>query len=208
MRMRRAAEPPPRLAENAARWTTDYVTKKRAERAHKFRWPEVKHEGSRIPLNRYLLHELLAATTYHCAYCDGFVGETSEETIDHFRPKGLEAFLHLAFAWDNLFPACDKCQREKRDTFDDKLLKPDEASYDFDRYFDFNVKTGELEPNRAARPDDQTRARFTIETFGLNIALRCASRLRHFERSYRDAAFFSGGELDDLPYRYLAPPSP
>jgi len=149
--------------------------------------------------------ELLAVTLGHCAYCDGFpLGETSRETIDHFRPKGDERFLHLAFEWDNLFPACDVCQAEKQEAFSETLLKPDEQTYAFDAYFDFNVKTGSLEPNRRASEADQERARSTIETFGLNIEPRRASRLRFFERHYRNAAPQATDEVDVLPYRYLA----
>ena len=208
MPMKRPQEAPRHLAENAARWSLDYASHKRADPAHKFRWPDVSLEGQRVPLNRYLLAILLAATANHCAYCDGFpVGETSRETIDHFRPKGLERFFHLAFDWENLFPACDKCQDEKKDRFEEGLLKPDTTGYDFDAYFDFNAKTGELEPNRRARPEDQARAQLTIATFGLNSAARCASRRRHFERHYRDVVALSREDLDDLPYRYLAPPS-
>ncbi len=204
MRMVRS-EAPPYLTENAANWTNNYVAKKRADASHKFRWPEALHGAKRTALNQLLIRELLAITADHCAYCDGpTLGETSRETIDHFRPKGEERFFHLAFAWDNLFPACDKCQQEKRDAFDDALLKPDEHCYDFDAYFDFNAKTGELAPNRRADAAGQHRAMVTIATFGLNIAARCASRLRHFERYYRDVVRMSGEDLNVLPYRYLA----
>lgn len=207
MPMKRTRETPGPLLENASRWAADYATKKRTNPAFKFRWPEVIHEGRRVSLNRLLLADLLEATAHHCAYCDGFpVGETSRETIDHFRPKGLEPFFHLAFEWANLFPACDKCQDEKRDRFDERLLKPDAPGYDFDLYFDFNAKTGELEPNLRAGLEDQSKALVTIATFGLNTAPRCASRLRHFERHYRDAILLAPADLDDLPYRYLAPP--
>lgn len=209
MRMSRPKEAPPYLTQGATRWTEDYVARRRADPSHRFRWPDVLLQEVRLPLNRYLVRDLLAATANHCAYCDGpELGVTSRETIDHFRPKGHERFLHLAFDWENLFPACDICQQEKRDDFDEKLLKPDEQAYDFEKYFDFNAKTGELEANSRASAEDQERARLTIETFGLNIAARCASRLRFFERYYNDAVCLSGDDLDVLPYRYLAPPSP
>lgn len=208
MRMNRR-EAPRYLIENAARWTASYVARRRADPAYRFRWPEVSDGEVRLPLNRRLLRELLAATAGHCAYCDGFpMGETSRETIDHFRPKGDERYHHLAFEWQNLFPACDRCQDEKSDEFDDRLLKPDELSYAFDSYFDFNARTGELEPNRRASVEDQERSWLTIATFGLNLPARCASRLRYFERCYRDAVRLSEDDMDSLPYRYLALAAP
>ncbi|MBK8251511.1 MAG: hypothetical protein IPK82_02440 [Polyangiaceae bacterium] len=205
MPMRRPEHAPPYLAEHAAHWTANYEAGRQADAAHKFRWPDVEHEGTRQPLNKHLVRDLLALTANHCAYCDGFpMGEMSRETIDHFRPKGDPRFFHLAFAWDNLFPACDVCQSSKLERFDDALLKPDDGSYRFDRYFDFNVKTGALEPNRLASAEDQERARVSIEMFGLNSEVRCTSRKRLFMKEYNDAIGFVEGEADDLPYRFLA----
>jgi uncharacterized protein (TIGR02646 family) len=209
MRMRRLGDASPYLSDNAARWTAEYVARKRADASHRFRWPEVSHRGARMPLNQHLLPELLAITAQHCAYCDGHpLGEISKATIDHFRPKGDARFLHLVLDWENLFPACNVCQDRKADSFDEKLLKPDEPPYDFDRYFDYNFRTHELEPRRDASVEDQERGRITIQTLGLNLVERCESRRRHFEWHYRDAVQLSREELDALPYRYLAPPPP
>lgn len=207
IRMNRPKDAPVYLAENATRWTAEYGAKKRADRTHRFRWPITVGPGAKgAPLNRHLMKDLLSVTLGHCSYCDGFpMGETSRETIDHFRPKGDARFLDFAFEWTNLFPACDVCQAEKQDAFDDGLLKPDEPTYTFARYFDFNARTGELEPNRLASEVDQQRTQSTIRMFGLNIEARCASRLRFFQWHYRAASLRAAGEVDVLPYRYLAP---
>jgi uncharacterized protein (TIGR02646 family) len=140
-------------------------------------------------------------TAGHCAYCDGYeLGESSRETIDHFRPKSR--FPELAFAWQNLFPACDSCQLAKRD-FHEQLLKPDEEGYEFARYFVLNFKTGDLEPNPGALPEEQQKAQNTIALLSLNRAPLARGRLRA-ARASRRAALSDGpsASREALPYRF------
>lgn len=39
--------------------------------------------------------------------------------VEHYRPKGVEAYLHLAYAWENLHAACQMCNGSKREQFDE-----------------------------------------------------------------------------------------
>ena len=184
--MRRAERPPAPevLARNGERWSLEEVAKSKTRSGakktrsrnlaarRKFDWRT--HGGERV--NKVILPDLKAMTAEHCAYCDGDgFGSFSLETIDHFLPR--RAYPELSFIWDNLYLACPMCQNVKGrefdsaidpDTYDDSLLRPDDADYSFERYFDFNVKTGEIKVAPGATPRDSERAAYTLRCFGLN----------------------------------------
>jgi uncharacterized protein (TIGR02646 family) len=62
-----------------------------------------------------------------CAYCESAIGYSGPAEIDHFRPHraavGLDGvtdrpgYWWLAFSWENLYPTCSVCNRNKRDRF-------------------------------------------------------------------------------------------
>jgi uncharacterized protein (TIGR02646 family) len=167
------------------------LARRAREEAAEFRWPEV--DG--VALNQLLFPTLRRMTAGHCAYCDHFeLGEGSRETIDHFRPKSR--FPEFAYAWDNLFPACDQCQQHKVEDFHDDLLRPDEPGYRFERYFLFNSHTGMIEINPQASPDDQRRAAFTRVTFGLNQGRRPDARRRWFKSHFSPRQWAKGRRLE------------
>jgi uncharacterized protein (TIGR02646 family) len=166
------------------------VARRAADPSAEFWWPK--------QVNQRLLPELLAMTQAHCAYCDGWpMDATGQPTIDHFRPKSR--YPHLAFAWGNLFPSCDRCQGSngKGDEWNEALLKPDDLDYSFERYFVYDMVSGWLEPNPAASAPDYERALVTIDLLGLNEGGRPALR----KRVLRDYAAF-----EERPYRFLFEP--
>lgn len=186
------------LAANAAQWNTDFVQRRTANPKYQFSWCSYQNK----PVNEHLEPILLEMTARHCAFCDGYeLGGNIKPTIEHFRPKSR--FPSLAYEWANLFPACHYCQ-EKRDEFDEKLLKPDEDDYAFERYFYFENNTGELIPNPQATPADQERAAKTIELYRLNGSERrtiCSLRQRCVKQ-FR-AGLYPPNEITMYPYRYL-----
>lgn len=167
-----------------------------------------ENPGGRFWWPQDLLAEVRAAlarlTQEHCAYCDGGwpLGAASRETVDHFLPKSNRRFTREAFAWANLYLACDACQQAKRDTYDELLLRPDEAGYGFDAYFVFNALTGELEANPGASAQARARATRTIAILDLNRQARCRSRLRELRVSPTRLGA-QKAHLDDLNYRFL-----
>ena len=55
-----------------------------------------------------------------CAYCGGIIGATWD--VEHFRPKGRvherpehPGYYWLAYAWSNLYAACQHCNQHRRD---------------------------------------------------------------------------------------------
>jgi uncharacterized protein (TIGR02646 family) len=134
--------------------------------------------------------------------------DTACETIDHFLPKSR--YPELVYAWENLYLACPRCQREKEANFDgcmdpatycNELLRPDEPGYRFERYFLFNYQSGDIEPNPGAAELDQICAHYTIQSLGLNAGGRPQSRKRTLRRFARRSV--AEDPVDDWPYRFL-----
>lgn len=59
-----------------------------------------------------------------CAFCECKPGESGNVEVEHFAPKSL--YPQLAFDWDNLLPACRKCNEAKLnfDTVQEPILDP------------------------------------------------------------------------------------
>lgn len=192
-RFQRGPEPQV-LTDGAPQWTTRLLARRAADPTSRFQWPQVALRG----LNEHLLEALGPLTDRRCAYCDGDgLGAQSRETIDHFRPSSR--FPECAFEWGNLYLACDVCQAEKLDQFEETLLRPDAVDFEFQRYFTFNFLTGDIEPNLGASEGDQARARDTIRLFGLNARARPTSRLRELRR-FRGQA---DRVVADFAYRFV-----
>ena len=143
-------------------------------------------------------------TAHHCAYSVGSpLPVNGAETIDHFLPEHRGANPELAYTWENLHYACSACQLEKRELIDCRLLRPDLPGYEFERYFYYNVRNGDIEVNPGAIEDDQRRAKVTIEILGLNRRGRPAAR-KHQSAAYlalrNDPAYES---LEVWPFRFI-----
>lgn len=176
------ASAPEVLANGAAAWTASWLERRAENPGAAFRWPSARG----APLNQHLILELKQMTGDRCAYCDGFPIALLVESIDHFQPKSR--FPERAFAWDNLFPACGRCQQlpnGKGEEWHEDLLKPDSPDYSFSRYFRYVPGTGRLEPNPDALEVDQRRAARTIDLLGLNKGDLPTHRKR-YRRAYAD----------------------
>ncbi len=189
----RPAEPEILKLKGAA-WNQQWSERRRANAVAPFSWYAHDKKSAR----EWILDDLRAMTGGHCSFCDAFpIQDTSLEPIEHFRPKHDERFHHLAFAWSNLYYCCDRCQGHKRGQWEDGLLAPDETGYAFEDYFEFDVGTGEIHPNRFAPEERRSRAAITIRVFGLNLGGRPGMRRRALYRWLHATLRV----LDDEPYR-------
>ena len=147
---------------------------------------------------------LLKMTNFHCSYCDNYeLGfRNLKPTIDHFYPK--VPYFHKSYDWKNLFIACHYCQ-ERNNTFDEKLLKPDAADYEFEHYFIFDFSDFEIKSNLTKPIENQERANKTIELLKLNGSIQdkntnedvCLRRKSIYIKHKKDIDF------NDLPYRFM-----
>jgi uncharacterized protein (TIGR02646 family) len=193
-------EPAPALLEqHGAQIGIAYAQRRRTEPSYRYQWPH--RNGQRL---YDVAHAALRAMTdERCSYCDGHpIDSVGEDQIDHFCPKSLPQFYELVCTWTNLFLTCVACNKAKLDAWHELLLRPDAADYSFERYFEYRFDTGELHPNTAASPFDQSRAAKTIEICDLNRAGACTQR-RRTVRLIRSAT--SEHERADIPYRFLLP---
>jgi uncharacterized protein (TIGR02646 family) len=186
--------PPPQYwAENWTIWSNRYALNKDKNKSHTFQW--ATYEGEKV--NQMALPLLIMQTQSHCSYCDAYPMKISDDTIDHFKPKGNPQFYHLAYEWGNLYYCCAACQKAKMEQFDDALLRPDEVGFSFSRYFIFNYTTHKIDPNPAASPEDQNRAVVTINILKLNDNAQCIARRHSIER------YEKGNDLDDFAFRFV-----
>ncbi len=140
---------------------------------------------------------LAALTRDHCSFCDAYpMGRRLKSTIEHFKPK--QKFPLEAYKWENLFLACGLCQ-EKGDSFHERLLKPDEETYSFDRFFDIDWFTGELIPNPYASDEEQEQAEITIKLFRLNDNGKPDDRLEELNKFKKSKDV----DIDSWSYRFF-----
>ena len=183
----RGAEPP-LLQKHAAG-----ITRRHLQKRGEFKWPRREKQSLRC----VVLDALRGMTQNRCSYCDAYpITSASREHIDHFRPKAL--FPERVCEWENLFLSCSACNEEKSEKWDEALLRPDAPDFSFERYFNYRFDTGNLEPNPAAKQEEQQRARATIEIFKLNREGACSARKKE-ARAMKDALH------DDFGYRFLLP---
>ena len=201
--MRKATRPamPVVLVENAERWNQQWAALRASNPSAKFQWYELEGRSARD----WILDDLSNMTTGHCSFCDSYpLADRSSGggPVEHFRPKYRPEFHFLAYEWTNLYYCCHQCQSNKGDQWDDLLLAPDHAGYDFQRYFAFDFTTGEILASPAASTDDRLRAEVTIRVYGLDSPER--RRMRQLEARKRIGS--SETDLDVWAYRDFLEP--
>ena len=110
-----------------------------------------------------------------CWYCERECESASEAggraaTVDHFRP--LSRFPELAYEWTNWIFSCAECNGEfKRDKWPGTgYVDPgtDDAQESPERYFSYDMDTGEIVAHPDLVGDARKRAWDTIADLGLN----------------------------------------
>ena len=193
MRKFQRGNEPDFLADKWERWGLEWEERRNQAPSPSFNWRVI--DGEKV--NHKLLPFLKQQTQDHCSFCDAFpVAPPSIETVEHFRPKS--AFPKEAYHWLNLYFCCMYCQ-QKGDDFDEGLLRPDAADYDFDNYFRWDFTTGRMEVHTLASEQDQQRAEVTIRLYRLN---EWHPRLRKLAMQHRSAD--QAISPDELPYRHFA----
>lgn len=189
--------PPALLKKHETDIAKRYGIKRASNASYVFKWPTREKQ----PLLPIIRDALLQLTDKRCSYCDGdHLDATGKAHIDHFCPKGLSQFYNLVADWSNLYISCTACNVAKGNRWDPDLLRPDQAGYSFDKYFEYHFETGEIHENPAANQADKNRAITTINIFDLNRTGACEVRkivvklLRHNQPEILE---------EDIGYRYL-----
>ncbi len=177
------------------RYGESYRKKRIANAGFKFIWPTI----AGITLNKTILPTLLLQTQEHCTYCDHYPLRRGDDSIDHFKPKSVEAFYNLVCQWENLYVACKHCQDSKASLYSDDLLRPDDIDYNFRKYFNYNYATHKLEPNETESLGNQIRADETIRIFDFNHLAQIKSRKFVWDKFVKD----DNPVLNDYNYRFI-----
>lgn len=114
----------------------------------------IAHYGSyeKIPkeekskLTGYYRHDqikqaLFPSSFFKCAFCEGKPQENGNIEVEHFFPKSM--YPEKIFSWENLLPACRKCNDSKlaHDTGHEPIVNPyDEDPDDYFQYSDILIK--------------------------------------------------------------------
>ncbi|WP_334597259.1 retron system putative HNH endonuclease [Pseudomonas alvandae] len=115
---------------------------------HKYRHKDVKDA-------------LIKSTEGKCAFCECIPSEGGNIEVEHFRPKSL--YPSETFEWENLLPACRRCNSAKddHDTGLNPIVNPyNEDPSDFFYYEGLNLKGRQGPLNDVAE--------LTIQVCGLN----------------------------------------
>jgi uncharacterized protein (TIGR02646 family) len=181
MRKQQRPQVPVYLQLKGDRWARGWDRRlgqsKVAGRSVKFSWPKFQKQSVRL----LLVESLRLMNNGRCSFCDyGPLAPCSNEPIEHFKPKS--SFPLSAFAWDNLYLCCEKCQNCKNEEFHSLLLQPDQPSYVFVDYFFFDFTNGAMIPSPFANPAQIESAEITIKMYGLNRPERCRERLTELRR--------------------------
>ncbi len=138
------------------------VKANRAEWTNRWKKAGPKKDWATKSAKETLRDALRPMTHGKCAFCEALLDVTSHFEIEHFIRKTEK---DLTFEWSNLFPACAKCNGEKRDLdHDGTLIKPD---IDDPELFFWVHPEGALEPHPRLSGPDLDRARRTIAAYGL-----------------------------------------
>lgn len=103
---------------------------------------------------------LLNSSHKKCAFCECLPAESGNVEVEHFYPKSL--YPALTFNWDNLLPACRKCNEAKSDsdTKSNPIINP--AIDDPETVFKYDtIRICPIE-------NTDTKAITTIDTCNLN----------------------------------------
>jgi uncharacterized protein (TIGR02646 family) len=193
MRKQQRPPAPTQFVENSEKWKSQWLKLRELNRSG-FAWYTVDGKTARhwaLPI----LHEM---TQGHCSFCDAFpLEDRSKVPVEHFRPKGLDEFAHLAFEWSNLYYCCEYCQPEKKEKWEEALIAPDESDYQFLRYFVFDYTNGAISPNPTSSLHEQERAAITIRLYGLDSVIRRQHRLLELRKFLGTTS----SAIDDWAYR-------
>jgi thiol-disulfide isomerase/thioredoxin len=188
-------EEPEVLKKNWESYGVRYTNNRLANPAFKFDW----YTEDGVQVNHSILPILLLQTQEHCPYCDKFPLHRGDDSIDHFKLKSIPAFYSLVCKWDNLYLACKHCQDSKGSDYNDNLLRPDDINFNFNKFFDYNYTTHEIEINTLETPENQLKALETRRIFDFNHKGQVKTREHAFKRYITDL----NPDLDDYNYRFI-----
>ena len=99
------------LLNNKTTWTNNLQNAINAHGGYN----KIPQEKKKVLLSHYRhkdIQEALSKSSHgKCAFCECKPGDSGNIEVEHFKPKSI--YPDLTFEWDNLLPACRKCNEAK-----------------------------------------------------------------------------------------------
>lgn len=162
IKINKSINPPDILMKNSGEWTKNLKDAIDKYGGYKKIPKDEKDKLLRFYRHREIQKKLEEASCKKCSFCECVPSEGGNLEVEHFAPKSI--YPELAFEWDNLLPACSKCNQSKtnHDTIKKPILNPAvdnvEECLDFN-YINIIAKEGTSLYNKAC---------LTIDICGLN----------------------------------------
>lgn len=101
------------LTDNHDLWTNALLTAVSSHGGYS-NIPEAEKERLLLHYRHKDIKKALTESSHcKCAFCECKPGKSGNIEVEHFKPKSL--YPALTFDWDNLLPACRKCNEAKSD---------------------------------------------------------------------------------------------
>lgn len=115
---------PKSLIRDKTQWTKELLDEIKVKGSYKKVCDKYKNQYKQ----QDVLESLELMYSHLCCFCEGKIGASGYERIEHLKPKALPQFHHLSFEWNNLNLSCEICNTNKGDKWDDlnPILDPSE----------------------------------------------------------------------------------
>jgi len=105
---------PPILVANGNSWTSTLLE-------HINRGEEIPDQLGKSYNHPQIKTQLEIETAGKCMYCEGRIKDLGYNHIEHYRPKDRRRYPQLTFEWANLGIACNVCNTNKGEEFDEAV---------------------------------------------------------------------------------------
>lgn len=196
IRIRKPASPPAHLAERGPAATDALCSQVETSRETRLSFDKNIYGAAEVK------RALSSAQHDKCCFCESKVSQVAYGDVEHFRPKaavrasadGSEqspGYYWLAYAWSNLYFACEQCnRRHKRNLFpleneDDRVVSHEDGAL-LSRERPLYIDPGSEDPEafigfrkeyaRAQPGEGFVRGAATVDNLGLNRNALCERR--------------------------------
>lgn len=162
--------PPDILTNNQTEWTNSLLDAIKTYGSYSAIPDKVKDSLLVHYRHKDIQNALSESSHGKCAFCECKPGESGNIEVEHFQPKSL--YPSLAFSWDNLLPACRKCNEAKlnQDTLAFPIINP--AVEDPETLLTYKF----IEICPIVGSADETKAQNTIDVCNLNCTRLFSAR--------------------------------
>jgi len=129
------------------------------------RYDKIPKDEKKQIVNQYQHNDIKEAVKkmFHgkCVFCEEHIETVTYTHIEHFHPKSI--YYEETFEWENLFPACSKCNisKGKHDTKKEPIVNPEKD--DPEKYFIYPL----VRIQSAPESPDSEKSQRTIEVCDL-----------------------------------------